>query len=60
MSNLTEQDVKDYDELLKKRIKDLEEVIDGHFLFIQAAIVEEAEERRDRDIEKTFAKEDYR
>jgi succinate dehydrogenase flavin-adding protein (antitoxin of CptAB toxin-antitoxin module) len=60
MSNLSEQDVKIYDELLKKRTKDLEGVIDGHFEFIKAAIVDEAEERRDRDIERTFAKEDYR
>jgi hypothetical protein len=60
MSNLSEEDVKDYDNLLRRRVKDIEEVIDTHFEFIKSTIVEEAEERRDRDIEKTFAKEDYR
>lgn len=60
MSNLTEEDVHEYDGLLKKRVRDIGEVIDAHFEFIKPAIVEEAEERRDREIEKTFAKEDYR
>lgn len=50
----------EYDGLLKKRVRDIGEVIDAHFEFIKPAIVEEAEERRDREIEKTFAKEDYR
>ena len=60
MSNITENDVNEYDVLLKKRLVDIEEVIDSHFEFIQDSIREEAEEKRDREIEKTFEKEDYR
>lgn len=60
MSNITEEDVKEYDDLLKKRIRDIEEAIDSHFEFIKTAIREDAEEKRDREIEKTFEKEDYR
>ena len=35
-------------------------VIDEHFKLIEDVIFEEKEEKRDRDIEKTFGKEDYR
>ena len=34
----------EYDGLLKKRVRDIGEVIDAHFEFIKPAIVEEAEE----------------
>ena len=34
--------------------------MDEHFEFIKTAIREDAEEKRDREIEKTFEKEDYR
>ena len=59
MSNIIEEDVKDYNGLLFRRINDIKEVIDQHFKMIQPTILAEAEEKRDRDIEKTFAKEDY-
>ena len=49
-----------YIDLLKKRIRDIEEVVNAHFETITKVIREEKEEKRDRDIEKTFKKEDYR
>lgn len=60
MSGVVEENVKIYDKLLEKRIKDIEAVIDIHFELIKDVIFEEKEEKRDRDIEKTFSKEDYR
>lgn len=60
MSNIIEEDVTEYSGLLFRRINDIKEVIDAHFKMIQPTILAEAEEKRDRDIEKTFAKEDYR
>lgn len=60
LSGIVEEEVTLYDNLLRKRIRDIEEVIDMHFETIKSAIVEEKEEKRDRDIEKTFKKEDYR
>lgn len=60
MSGVVEENVNIYDKLLYKRIKDIEQVIDNHFELIKDVIWEEKEEKRDRDIEKTFSKEDYR
>lgn len=60
MSNINEEDVKEYEDLLSKRIKSIENVIDTHFELIKKTIIEEAEEKKEREIEKTFAKEDYR
>lgn len=60
LSGIVEDEVNLYDNLLKKRIRDIEEVIDKHFVTIKGVIVEEKEDKRDRDIEKTFKKEDYR
>ena len=54
------QDVYKYDCLLLERIRDIETVIDAHFFLIKEVIEEEKLEKRERDIEKTFGKEDYR
>lgn len=60
LSGIVEDEVELYDNLLKKRIRDIETVVDKHFETITCVIQEEKEEKRDRDIEKTFKKEDYR
>ena len=60
LSGIVEDEVELYDNLLKKRIRDIEDVVDKHFATITGVILEEKEEKRDRDIEKTFKKEDYR
>lgn len=54
------QEVYKYDDLLSERIKEIEIVIEEHFQLIKEVIEEEKLEKRERDIEKTFGKEDYR
>lgn len=49
-----------YDKLLTERCKEIEKVIEDHFNLIKEVIEEEKLEKRERDIEKTFGKEDYR
>lgn len=53
-------EVYQYDMLLQERIEEIEVVIDEHFQLIREVIEEEKLEKRERDIEKTFGKEDYR
>ena len=58
--NIQTKDVKLYDELLQDRIVDIEKVIKEHFALITEVIEEEKQEKKDRDIEKTFVKDEIR
>jgi len=60
MNNINEEDVREYEILQEKRIMTIRNVIDDHFELIKKTIIEEAEEKKEREIEKTYAKEDYR
>lgn len=60
MNNINEEDVREYENLQEKRIMTIRNVIDDHFELIKKTIIEEAEEKKEREIEKTYAKEDYR
>lgn len=60
MNKVLISEVLDYDRLLQERLSDIEQVIDYHFQLIREVIEEEKLEKRERDIEKTFGKEDYR
>jgi len=59
-SAIRPEQVEEYEELLLKRKRDVEAVIDDHFKQIREVIEDEKLEKRERDIEKTFGKEDYR
>ena len=59
-NNIQTKDVRLYDELLQDRIVDIEKVIKEHFSLITEVIEEEKQEKKDRDIEKTFVKDEIR
>ena len=56
-SNVTEEEVQQYDKLLQQRIEDIHKVINSHFELIKHVIQERKKEKKDREIAKIYVRE---
>lgn len=56
-SNVTEEEVQQYDKLLQQRIEDIHKVINSHFELIKHVIQERKKEKKDREIDKIYVRE---
>ena len=56
MNGIVEEEVIHYDEMLQKRVTDIEQTIDKYFKLVQPAITQSKTDKMMRDIEKTMNK----